>query len=50
MSEALPAIDPTAPVTATGPTDKQVARRQTIRLLMRQPEFIIGATVLVFWV
>jgi peptide/nickel transport system permease protein len=49
MSEAVPTIDPTAPVTA-GPTAKQIARRQTIRLLLRQPEFIIGGTVLLFWV
>jgi peptide/nickel transport system permease protein len=49
MAEAVPSVDPTTPVAAVGPSDKQVARRQTLRLLLRQPEFIIGAGVLIFW-
>jgi peptide/nickel transport system permease protein len=50
MSEALPTVEPTSPVAAVGPSEKQVARRQTLRLLTRQPEFIIGGSVLTFWV
>jgi len=49
MAEAVPSIDPTTPVSAVGPSEKQVARRQTIRLLVRKPEFVIGAAVLLFW-
>jgi peptide/nickel transport system permease protein len=51
MADVVPSVDPTTPVAAAvGPTEKQVARRQTIRLLVRKPEFIIGAGVLLFWV
>ncbi|MDX6593654.1 MAG: peptide/nickel transport system permease protein [Gaiellales bacterium] len=51
MAEAVPSIDPTTPVPVLGgPSEKQIARRQTIRLLAHQPEFIIGAVVILIWV
>lgn len=50
MAEAVPSVDPTTPVAATGPSEKQIARRQTLRLLVRKPEFIIGAVIVAIWV
>lgn len=34
----------------TAPSEASVARRERMRLLLRSPSFIIGATVILFWV
>jgi peptide/nickel transport system permease protein len=48
MGAAVPTIDPALP-TPVEP-GKRFAWRETIRLLVRKPEFLIGGVVLLFWV
>jgi peptide/nickel transport system permease protein len=48
MSAALPAVDPTLPTPAE--PSRRFAWRETIRLLVKKPEFLIGGVVLLFWV
>ena len=53
MSTGLPtpAVGPTDPLAlpARDTAAQRIARRETLRLLLRRPEFLIGAAVLVFW-
>lgn len=48
---ALPAVDPGEPAAAVLPvSERRSARRETLRLLVRKPEFVIGFVVVAFWV
>jgi peptide/nickel transport system permease protein len=54
MSSGLPtpAVGPTDPIAIPAPrylSARRIAWRQTVRLLVRKPEFHIGAVVLVVW-
>jgi peptide/nickel transport system permease protein len=46
-----PAVGPTDPLAlpARDTIERRAARRETVRLLMRRPEFLIGVTVLLGW-
>jgi peptide/nickel transport system permease protein len=46
-----PAVGPTDPIVVAprGPSARRLARRETVRLLVRRPEFLVGAAVLTFW-
>jgi len=48
----MPTIEPPPPgaVPVATTSAKKIARRETIRLLMRRPEFLIGIGVTLFWV
>lgn len=54
MTDAAPltTLDPSAVPGPVGPprAGRRVAWRQTVRLLLRQPEFLIGGAILGFWV
>lgn len=41
--------EPDVPPTAAAVSDRQQARRERLRLLIRRPSFIIGAVILGFW-
>jgi peptide/nickel transport system permease protein len=48
MGAAMPTIDPALPTPVE--QRKRFAWRETIRLLIRKPEFLIGGVLLLFWV
>ena len=48
MGAAMPTIDPALPTPVE--QRKRFAWRETIRLLVHKPEFLIGGVVLLFWV
>src|SRR5690348_12483721 len=51
MSEpVLPAVEPSSPVPVPTQSARRLARKETLRLLVRQPEFVIGVGVMLFWV
>ena len=48
---ALPTVDVGDPTAAVAPVSaRRAARRETLRLLLRRPEFLIGVVVVAFWV
>src|SRR6266536_3887772 len=49
MGAALPSVDPTA-LPAPAEPGRRFAWRETLRLLARKPEFLIGGAILTFWV
>lgn len=43
-------VEATAPAAPTRRSERAQARRETLRLLFRRPSFIIGTSVMLFWV
>jgi peptide/nickel transport system permease protein len=46
----LAPVAPTAPGAASPVSERSQARRETLRLLLRRPAFVIGVLVVLFWV
>ena len=50
LMDAALTPQPTAPVVGPAVSERSQARRETIRLLLRRPAFIVGNVIIIFWI
>ncbi len=50
MVDVMVTPQPTAPIAAGPISERSQARRETLRLLIRRPAFIIGNVIIIGWI